>query len=87
MVMRSTALIRKIGWLVAAMTLMLVAGAVSLVLHSVAAFAVFMVLMVVCGVAAIIVGLAAYSKMKAEQAQLMRDETYYRQRRSGGTDS
>jgi MFS family permease len=83
---RSTALARKTAWLLGGMAGLLVAGIIALVFHAVAVFAVFMILMVVCGIAAIVVAVIAYSKLKVEQAALMRDEMAYRRQRSGGTD-
>jgi hypothetical protein len=86
MVERSTALARKTAWLLAAMSAMLAASVIAFLLHAPAPGLVLMALMAVCGIAAIIVALAAYSRLKVEQANLMRNEMAYRQRRTGGTD-
>src|SRR5487761_1363569 len=83
---RSTALMRRMAWMLGGMAGMLVAGIIALVFHAVAVFAIFMILMVLCGIAAIVVAVTAYSKLKVEQAALMREEMAYRRQRSGGAE-
>lgn len=63
---------------------MLAAAVVALLLHAVAVGIVFLILMVVCGIAALIVVTAAYSRSKSEQAALMRDEMARLRRGPGG---